>query len=46
MLCFEQVKVVRETMNRALEWWKEVPGTSDDDVLPQSQSKYSPKGNF
>ncbi|PHU02729.1 hypothetical protein BC332_27980 [Capsicum chinense] len=40
---FDKVKVVRETMNRALEWWKEVPGTSDDDVLPQSQSKFSPK---
>ncbi|MCD9643752.1 hypothetical protein HAX54_031422 [Datura stramonium] len=39
---FDKVKVVRETMNRALEWWKEVPGTSDD-VLPQSQSKFSPK---
>ncbi|CAN4124324.1 unnamed protein product [Withania somnifera] len=39
---FDKVKVVRETMNRALEWWKEVPGASDD-VLPQSQSKFSPK---
>lgn len=39
---FDKVKVVRETMNRALEWWKDVPGTSDD-VLPQSQSKFSPK---
>ncbi|KAK4376773.1 hypothetical protein RND71_003069 [Anisodus tanguticus] len=39
---FDKVKVVRETMNRALEWWKEVPGTSDD-VLPRSQSKFSPK---
>lgn len=32
-------------MNRALEWWKEVPGTSDD-VLPQLQSKFPRKGNF
>ncbi|XP_060214432.1 TORTIFOLIA1-like protein 4 isoform X2 [Lycium barbarum] len=39
---FDKVKVVRETMNRALEWWKEVPGTSDN-VLPRSQSKFSPK---
>ncbi|KAK4358176.1 hypothetical protein RND71_023786 [Anisodus tanguticus] len=39
---FDKVKVVRETMNRALEWWKEVPGTSDD-VLPRSVSKFSPK---
>ncbi|XP_009602226.1 TORTIFOLIA1-like protein 4 [Nicotiana tabacum] len=39
---FDKVKVVRETMNRALEWWNEVPGTSDD-VLPQSLSKFPPK---
>ncbi|KAK3027877.1 hypothetical protein RJ639_041511 [Escallonia herrerae] len=34
---FDKVKVVRETMNRALELWKEVPEV----VLPQSQSKPS-----
>ncbi|KAK2994388.1 hypothetical protein RJ640_029503 [Escallonia rubra] len=34
---FDKVKVVRETMNRALELWKEVP----EEVLPQSQSKPS-----
>lgn len=39
---FDKVKVVRETMNRALEWWKEVPGASDD-VLPQLQSKFPQK---
>ncbi|KAK3038624.1 hypothetical protein RJ639_027287, partial [Escallonia herrerae] len=37
---FDKVKVVRETMNRALELWKEVP----EEVLPQSQSKPS-EGN-
>lgn len=30
-------------MNRALDWWKEVPGTSDE-VSPQLQAKSSPKG--
>ncbi|XP_016489455.1 TORTIFOLIA1-like protein 4 [Nicotiana tabacum] len=36
---FDKVKVVREMMNRALEWWKEVASTSDDG----SQSKFAPK---
>nr|GMD15125.1 microtubule-associated protein TORTIFOLIA1-like [Ipomoea batatas] len=39
---FDKVKAVRETMNRALDWWKEVPGTSDE-VSPQLQAKSSPK---
>nr|GMD18233.1 microtubule-associated protein TORTIFOLIA1-like [Ipomoea batatas] len=39
---FDKVKAVRETMNRALDWWKEVPGISDE-VSPQLQAKSSPK---
>ncbi|GLT86368.1 hypothetical protein SLE2022_045110 [Rubroshorea leprosula] len=39
---FDKVKVVRETMNRTLELWKEVPGLCEDVPLP-SQSKSSPK---
>ncbi|XP_019164868.1 PREDICTED: microtubule-associated protein SPIRAL2-like [Ipomoea nil] len=39
---FDKVKAVRETMNRALDWWKEVPATSDE-VSPQLQAKSSPK---
>ncbi|KAK9276840.1 hypothetical protein L1049_006377 [Liquidambar formosana] len=41
---FDKVKVVRETMNRSLELWKEVPGVSEE-VLPPSQSKASSKDN-
>ncbi|XP_057948542.1 TORTIFOLIA1-like protein 4 [Malania oleifera] len=41
---FDKVKVVRETMNRTLELWKEVPGVSDDVLLP-SQTKSSSKDN-
>ncbi|KAF2325392.1 hypothetical protein GH714_027388 [Hevea brasiliensis] len=37
---FDKVKAVRETMNRTLELWKEVPGVSDQ-VSVSSQSKSS-----
>ncbi|OAY49917.1 TORTIFOLIA1-like protein 4 isoform X2 [Manihot esculenta] len=37
---FDKVKAVRETMNRTLELWREVPGFSDQDSL-SSQSKSS-----
>lgn len=40
----QQVKVVRETMNRTLELWNEVPGEPER-VLSWSQSKSSAKGN-
>ncbi|KAF2302446.1 hypothetical protein GH714_036383 [Hevea brasiliensis] len=39
-----RVKAVRETMNRTLELWKEVPGVSDQ-VSVSSQSKSSPVDN-
>ncbi|KAJ4836780.1 hypothetical protein Tsubulata_013603 [Turnera subulata] len=43
---FDKVKVVRETMNRALELWKEVPGVSDDlSVSVSSQSRSSSTDN-
>lgn len=38
------MKAVRETMNRALELWKEVPGVFDE-VSESSQSKSSSIGN-
>ncbi|XP_059655970.1 TORTIFOLIA1-like protein 4 [Cornus florida] len=41
---FDRVKVVRETMNRSLELWKEVPAVSEE-VVPQFQVKSSPKDN-
>ncbi|KAF8390306.1 hypothetical protein HHK36_024831 [Tetracentron sinense] len=37
---FDKVKVVRDTMSRMLEVWKEVPGVSDE-VSPPPQSKSS-----
>ncbi|EEF42250.1 Microtubule-associated protein TORTIFOLIA1, putative [Ricinus communis] len=37
---FDKVKAVRETMNRTLELWKQVPGVSDEVSVP-SQSKFS-----
>lgn len=37
---FDKVKVVRETMNRTLELWKEVPGISEEISVP-SQSTCS-----
>ncbi|XP_061976741.1 TORTIFOLIA1-like protein 4 isoform X2 [Populus nigra] len=37
---FDKVKVVRETMNRTLELWKEVPGISQESSVP-SQSTCS-----
>lgn len=40
---FDKVKVVRETMNRAMELWKEVPGVSDE-VSDEAESKSSVKG--
>uniref|UniRef100_A0A2P2IR06 TORTIFOLIA1/SINE1-2 N-terminal domain-containing protein n=1 Tax=Rhizophora mucronata TaxID=61149 RepID=A0A2P2IR06_RHIMU len=40
---FDKVKVVRETMNRVLQLWKEVPGVSED-VLAPSQSRSSSIG--
>lgn len=39
----QQVKVVRDTMNRTMELWKDVPGDSER-VLPRSQSKSFSKG--
>ncbi|KAG6766420.1 TORTIFOLIA1-like protein 4 [Populus alba x Populus x berolinensis] len=41
---FDKVKVVRETMNRTLELWKEVPGISEEISVP-SQSTCSSIGN-
>ncbi|KAF8399363.1 hypothetical protein HHK36_015228 [Tetracentron sinense] len=41
---FDKVKVVRDTMNRMVEAWKEVPGVSDE-VSPLSQPKYSSREN-
>ncbi|KAM7484295.1 hypothetical protein LguiA_000304 [Lonicera macranthoides] len=41
---FDKVKLVRETMNRALELWKEVPGDSEE-AQPLSQSNSSSKGS-
>ncbi|XP_021652232.2 TORTIFOLIA1-like protein 4 isoform X2 [Hevea brasiliensis] len=41
---FDKVKAVRETMNRTLELWKEVPGVSDQ-VSVSSQSKSSSVDN-
>ncbi|KAG5522344.1 hypothetical protein RHGRI_034505 [Rhododendron griersonianum] len=41
---FDKVKVVRETMNRTLELWKEVPGDPER-LLTRSQSKSSSKGD-
>lgn len=38
------MKAVRETMNRTLELWKEVPGVFDE-VSESSQSKSSSIGN-
>ncbi|CAH9087517.1 unnamed protein product [Cuscuta epithymum] len=41
---FDKVKAVRETMNRALDWWKEVPGTLDAVAVPPAlPTKFSPK---
>lgn len=37
------MKVVRESMNRAMELWKEVPGSSDE-VSDEAESKSSLKG--
>lgn len=37
---FDKVKVVRETMNRAIELWKLVPGVSDE-VSDETESKSS-----
>ena len=37
------MKVVRETMNRAMELWKGVPGVSDE-VSDEAESKSSVKG--
>lgn len=37
------MKVVRETMNRAMEMWKEVPGVSDE-VSDETESMSSVKG--
>ncbi|XP_027153626.1 TORTIFOLIA1-like protein 4 [Coffea eugenioides] len=39
---FDKVKVVRETMNRAMELWKGVPGVSDE-VSDEAESKSSVK---
>jgi hypothetical protein len=39
----KKVKVVRETMNRTLELWKEVPGISEEISVP-SQSTCSSIG--
>ncbi|XP_031282392.1 TORTIFOLIA1-like protein 4 [Pistacia vera] len=41
---FDKIKIVRETMNRTLELWKEVPGDCDDVSAP-SQSKSSSADN-
>ncbi|KAK6922106.1 hypothetical protein RJ641_012613 [Dillenia turbinata] len=42
---FDKVKVVRETMNHALEVWKEVPYASSNEILSQAQSKFSSNDN-
>lgn len=39
---FDKVKVVRETMNRAMDLWKEVPGVPDE-VSDEAESKSSVK---
>ncbi|XP_010255522.1 PREDICTED: microtubule-associated protein TORTIFOLIA1-like [Nelumbo nucifera] len=41
---FDKVKAVRDTMNRMLEAWKDVPGPPDE-VSPSSQSKSSSREN-
>lgn len=42
---FDKVKVVRETMNRALESWKEVPSLCEDIPLPSQSKSSSSKGD-
>ncbi|XP_022776017.1 TORTIFOLIA1-like protein 4 isoform X2 [Durio zibethinus] len=44
---FDKVKIVRETMNRSLDSWKEVPGVCEEaSALPQSKSSSIDNGSF
>ncbi|CAL1413738.1 unnamed protein product [Linum trigynum] len=42
---FDKVKLVRETMNRALDLWKEVDGGSDQEISVSSLSRSSSGGD-
>lgn len=41
-----QVKIVRETMNRSLEMWKEVPGVCEEVSSPSPSKSPSPSESF
>ncbi|XP_028767614.1 TORTIFOLIA1-like protein 4 [Neltuma alba] len=38
---FDKIKVVRDTMNRAMEMWKEVTDSTKDDSAPATPARYS-----